>query len=243
MLKLQNTDGYDVFINPSEISSCQNGVHVINHSNCSTIFMKSGEYHFINKRIEEYAHLIKLGKNIGGVVNKETLMKLAPIKDMHEKQLAHGLSFGLSHAGYDIRLKQNIAFNPRDTFIVGFNQETHASTICWEGNKPITENENIGRFTLASAIEEFQMPPNLVGIVHDKSSLARKGIQVFNTVIEPNWKGFLTLELVFNGEEEIVLEAGTPIAQVIFHSLTEESFYDGKYQNQEDRPVEAKEEQ
>ena len=42
-----------------------------------------------------------------------------------------------------------------------------------------------------SSIEFFNMPKYLVGIVHDKSSLARQGLSVFNTVIEPGWKGYL----------------------------------------------------
>ena len=50
-------------------------------------------------------------------------------------------------------------------------------------------------FTLVAAAERFIMPNNVVGVVHDKSSLARKGIAVQNTVIEPGWRGFLTMEV------------------------------------------------
>jgi len=96
------------------------------------------------------------------------------------------------------------------------------------------------RFTLASAIEEFDMPNNLLGIVHDKSSWARKGLSVFNTVIEPGWKGFLTLELVFHGNERVIIQHGSGIAQVIFHQLENPSAYNGKYQNQPNQPVRAK---
>jgi dCTP deaminase len=70
---------------------------------------------------------------------------------------------------------------------------------------------------LASAIEEFDMPNNLIGIVHDKSTWARRGLSVFNTVIESGWKGFLTLELVYHGDEELIIPAGAGIAQVMFH--------------------------
>lgn len=85
------------------------------------------------------------------------------------------------------------------------------------------------------------MPDNLVGIVHDKSTWARKGLSVFNTVIEPGWKGFLTLELVYHGSKDLIIPAGSGIAQVIFHELSVDAKYEGKYQNQEDKPVEAKE--
>jgi dCTP deaminase len=96
-----------------------------------------------------------------------------------------------------------------------------------------------GNFTLASAIEEFQMPHNLVGIVHDKSTWARHGLSVYNTVIENGWCGFLTLELVYHGRYSLHIPAGAGIAQVIFHETSRFASYDGKYQNQPDRPVEA----
>jgi dCTP deaminase len=96
-----------------------------------------------------------------------------------------------------------------------------------------------GNFALASTIEEFQMPTDMVGVVHDKSTWARKGLSVFNTVIEPGWKGFLTLELVYHGRDILAIPAGSGIAQVLFHNTAFTASYDGKYQNQADQPVEA----
>ena len=162
------------------------------------------------------------------IMNRSKLLTAAPIKNMEKgKKIAHGRSYGLSHAGYDIRIKQTVVFLNlllfRLVFIKGDNG--------W--------SMKFGNFALASAIEEFQMTNNLVGIVHDKSSNAREAISVFNTVIEPGWKGFLTLELVFHGIKPIVLKSGTPIAQVIFHKIAEHSEYKGKYQNQQNKPVKA----
>ena len=96
-----------------------------------------------------------------------------------------------------------------------------------------------GNFCIASAIEEFDMPSHLVGIVHDKSTWARQGLSVFNTVIEPGWKGWLTLELVYHGWKELVIPAGAGIAQVVFHETSFPASYEGKYQNQPDQPVRA----
>jgi dCTP deaminase len=160
-------------------------------------------------------------------VNGKTLLKLAPIKNMlTEKCKEHGVSYGLSEAGYDIRIAQEIRFEYSN------------------GQKRIHINDRYsfteGNFTIASAIEEFDMPPTLLGIVHDKSTWARKGLSVFNTVIEPGWKGFLTLELVHHKAETLIIPAGSGIAQVIFHQVTDEANYNGKYQNQENRPVEAR---
>lgn len=85
------------------------------------------------------------------------------------------------------------------------------------------------------------MPNHLVGVVHDKSTWARQGLSVFNTVIEPTWEGYLTLELVYHGNGELLIPAGVGIAQVLFYGLLQEASYaDGKYQNQPDEPVGAK---
>lgn len=146
------------------------------------------------------------------IINGKYLLDAAPIKDMiDEKRREHGVSYGLGEAGYDIRVKQPITLTARN------------------------------RFTLASTIEEFDMPKNLVGVVHDKSTWARQGLSVFNTVIEPDWRGFLTLELVYHGNTGIIIPAGAGIAQVIFSSLINDGSYgDGKYQGQADQPVGAR---
>lgn len=146
------------------------------------------------------------------IINGEALFRCKPLEPMlNTKQREHGVSYGLGEAGYDIRIKQGVWLNTRK------------------------------RFTLASTVERFNMPNHLVGIVHDKSTWARKGLSVFNTVIEPGWNGYLTLELVYHGDEELVIPAGAGIAQILFHALVEDANYGGgKYQGQPDQPVEAK---
>jgi dCTP deaminase len=122
-----------------------------------------------------------------------------------------GNSFGLSACGVDIRLHEELVLSA-------------------------------GTFRLASSLEHFDIPADVVGIVHDKSSLARRGVAVQNTVLEPGWRGYLTLEISNHGSEHVRFPAGSAIAQVIFHRLDEptELVYDGKYQDQEQRPVGAR---
>lgn len=145
------------------------------------------------------------------VVNGKDLFNAQPLRAMRwEKLRENGVSFGLSEAGYDIRIEQNLILHP------------------------------FKRFALASAIEKFQMPDNLVAIVHDKSTWARQGLSVFNTVVEPGWEGYLTLELVYHGWKPLRIKAGSGIAQVIFHEINNPVAYDGKYQNQERGPVKAR---
>lgn len=167
------------------------------------------------------------------VVNGHSLLGRSPIVDMLDKKHTcekTGVSYGLVEAGYDIRIKQAVHFKPPLYHFSGTQVRPGLAHV--EGFDP-----KYGNFALASAIEEFTMPTDLVGIVHDKSTWARKGLSVLNTVIEPGWNGHLTLELIFNGDEELIIPAGTGIAQVIFHQIAHQRSYQGTYQHQEDRPV------
>lgn len=144
------------------------------------------------------------------IVNQADLLESKPVLPMMSmKIMAHGVSHGLSEAGYDIRINQTVWLHP------------------------------LRRFRLASSFEHFQMPDNLVGIVHDKSTWARRGLSVFNTVLEPGWKGWLTIELVYHGWKPLRIPAGAGIAQVIFHQTTSPASYNGKYQHQANKPVPA----
>lgn len=111
-----------------------------------------------------------------------------------------------------------------------------------------------GDFKLASTIEHFAMPNDVVGIIHDKSSLARRGVAVQNTVAEPGWRGYLTLELTNHNKPlpwwawrripraTVDFHRGDAIAQIIFYRLdaATELPYDGKYQDQQRGPRPAK---
>ena len=162
------------------------------------------------------------------IINGQKLLAAAPLSPMlATKERAHGVSHGLSEAGYDLRIKQAITFKRRS----------------WMGGPRVSVDGKWGRgsFTLASTVERFQMPCDLVGVVHDKSTWARQGLSVFNTVVEPGWSGWLTLELVYHGEGDLHIPAGSGIAQVLFHKLAEPADYaGGKYQSQPDMPVPAR---
>ena len=134
------------------------------------------------------------------------------VHPFHERQNAGGMTFGLSPAGYDVRIAQDITLAP-------------------------------GEFVLASTIEAFCMPDNVIGFVHDKSTWARLGIALQNTVIEPGWRGqSLTLEISNHGAEPAHFLKGHPIAQIIFHRLEQptEQPYRGRYQDQKPGPQGAR---
>lgn len=164
------------------------------------------------------------------VINGKALFHSSQLLDIPDHKVSHlGVSYGLGEAGYDIRIKQDI------TFYRLFGLIPMVKTVDGE-----TVTRRFGKFALASAIEKFNMSPSCVAIVHDKSTWARRALSVFNTVIEPGWKGFLTLELVYHGRKKLHIPAGSGIAQVLFHLVQEPAHYNGKYQNQENQPVAAR---
>lgn len=98
-----------------------------------------------------------------------------------------------------------------------------------------------GRFVLASTVERVRLPPTIQAIVHDKSTWARQGLSVQNTVIDPGFEGYVTLELSLHAFRFLRIPAGAPICKLVFHKLCgpSENPYSGKYQNQPARPVAA----
>ncbi|MCI0563467.1 MAG: hypothetical protein MN733_33750 [Nitrososphaera sp.] len=150
-----------------------------------------------------------------GVLSGQTIRKLGIVSPFCERTKFEGMTYGLSAAGYDIRLG-------------------HDAFIFPDG------------LTLVASMESFKMPNNVLGVVHDKSSWARQGLLIQNTVIECGWHGYLTLEITLHKLSNQPLKTrkllqGTPIAQIIFHWLDEpaEQPYNGKYQNQPNVPVAA----
>ena len=145
------------------------------------------------------------------VLSDGALRRIQPIRPFKDRTTLNGCTFGLSAAGYDVRIAEDVFLWP-------------------------------GRFLLASTVEYFDMPDDVVGIVHDKSTWARRGLAVQNTVIEPGWRGYLTLELTMHAWRFQRIRAGTGIAQIMFHRLDQpaEKPYSGKYQNQERGPQPAR---
>lgn len=127
-----------------------------------------------------------------------------------EKTVEHGMTYGLSSAGYDCRIDQSVYVRAHG-------------------------------FELASTIEWFNLPNDLTLHPTDKSTWARRGLAVQNTVGEPGWRGHLTLELTNHSDDDIVVLEGMPICQMMFALLSEptEKPYNGKYQDQRRGPVPA----
>lgn len=172
------------------------------------------------------------------ILSAQTIRKVRPLTPLCERGTIRGRSFGLSSCGYDVRVSfTGLAEN---TFKFSQPEWTPTKALYGPVLKPV-EGSGL-TFMLAATMEHFDMPDDVVGFVHDKSSWARQGLAVQNTVIEPGWRGCLTLELTYHGNDELIICQGDPIAQIIFHRLDRptDQPYDGKYQDQEAGPQEAR---
>jgi dCTP deaminase len=177
---------------------------------------------FINdKKIREYSQRISL------------------ISPFHERQTDNGISFGLSSVGYDLTLGKDYAevgYTEHNYSEVGRLQKDFFDIAKEAANIHLKPHQ----FILASTVEYIKMPNFLVGFIMDKSSLARSGLTVQNTVIEPGWEGVITLEIYNMTNTHLLLKPGMGICQLMFSEcMPPESSYStinngkaGKYQNQ-----------
>jgi dCTP deaminase len=92
-------------------------------------------------------------------------------------------------------------------------------------------------YVLAESLETFNVPRDVIGMCVGKSTLARVGLIVNLTPLEPGWKGKLTIEISNSAPIPCKLYAGEGVAQVLFFKGEAEckvSYADkkGKYQGQ-----------
>ncbi len=93
-------------------------------------------------------------------------------------------------------------------------------------------------FALSRTVEYFRIPRTVLTVCLGKSSYARCGIIVNVTPFEPEWEGFVTLEISNTTPLPAKIYANEGIAQVLFFEADEEctiSYADrkGKYQAQQ----------
>ena len=146
------------------------------------------------------------------------------------------VSFGLSSYGYDIRVADEFkVFTNINSTVVDPKNFDARSFVEFEGPVCIVPPNS---FALARSVEYFRIPRNVVTITVGKSTYARCGIITNVTPFEPEWEGFVTLEISNTTPLPAKIYANEGIAQVLFFMGEEEpevSYKDkkGKYQGQQ----------
>ncbi len=169
---------------------------------------------------------------------EEQAMKHKMIEPFENNQVRDGvISYGTSSYGYDIRVTDEFKiFTNVHTSIVDPKNFDTQSMVDFKGTECIIPPNS---FALARSVEYFRIPRGVLTICLGKSTYARCGIIVNVTPFEPEWEGFVTLEISNTTPLPAKIYANEGIAQVLFFEADEEcrvSYADkkGKYQKQQD---------
>jgi len=153
-----------------------------------------------------------------------------------DRQVREGvISYGVSSYGYDIRVADEFRiFTNVNSTIVDPKQFDPKSFVEFRGDVCIIPPNS---FALARSVEYFRIPRNVLTICVGKSTYARCGIIVNVTPFEPEWEGFVTLEISNTTPLPAKIYANEGLCQVIFFESDEDcevSYKDkkGKYQSQ-----------
>jgi dCTP deaminase len=147
------------------------------------------------------------------------------------------ISYGLSSYGYDMRVAPEFKiFTNVLSAVVDPKQFDSKSFVEFEGDVCIVPPNS---FALARSVEYFRIPRNVLTICVGKSTYARCGIITNVTPFEPEWEGFVTLEISNTTPLPAKVYANEGICQVLFFEaddddICETSYKDkaGKYQGQ-----------
>src|SRR3990172_251090 len=161
----------------------------------------------------------------------------AMIAPFEERQVRKGvISYGLSSYGYDIRISDEFKiFTNIHTTIVDPKSFDPRSFVDFKGPVCVIPPNS---FALGRSVEYFRIPRNVMCLCTGKSTYARCGIITNVTPFEPEWEGFVTLEISNTTPLPARIYADEGSAQVLFFESDETcavSYADrqGKYQGQQ----------
>ena len=146
------------------------------------------------------------------------------------------ISYGVSSYGYDIRVADEFKiFTNVHSAIVDPKRFDPRSMVDLTSDVCVIPPNS---FALARTVEYFRIPRNVLTICVGKSTYARCGIIVNVTPFEPEWEGYVTLEISNTTPLPAKIYANEGIAQVLFFEAEDEceiSYADkkGKYQRQQ----------
>ncbi|MCB8968517.1 MAG: dCTP deaminase [Chloroflexota bacterium] len=159
------------------------------------------------------------------------------IEPFVDGQIREGvISYGLSSYGYDIRVTDEFKiFTNVHSAVVDPKHFNPQSFIDFKGDVCVIPPNS---FVLAQTVEYFRIPRDVITVCLGKSTYARCGLIVNVTPFEPEWEGYVTLEISNTTPLPARVYANEGIAQVLFFQsdeICETSYADrkGKYQGQQ----------
>lgn len=146
------------------------------------------------------------------------------------------ISFGLSSYGYDLRVADEFKVFQAQSAVIDPKDPNAAAFVDFKGDVCVIPPNS---FVLGRSVEYFRIPRGVLTVCFGKSSYARCGVTVNITPFEPEWEGFVTLQIANTAPLSAKVYANEGIAQVLFFEADQEcavSYADrkGKYQAQQD---------
>ncbi len=129
----------------------------------------------------------------------------------------------LQPASIDVRLgNEFLKFNPQNVTAVNPERddpEDYMDRIVIDDDESFIVHP--GDFVLGSTVEWVEVPDDLIGFVNGRSTFGRLAIVIHATagLLDPGWKGNVTLEISNLGRIPVELEPGMRIAQLTFTEL------------------------
>ena len=167
---------------------------------------------------------------------KKMALERGMIEPFEDRQVRAGvISYGLSSYGYDIRVADEFkVFTNINSTVVDPKHFDARSFVDVQADVCIIPPNS---FALAKTIEYFRIPRDVLTVCVGKSTYARCGLIVNVTPFEPEWEGFVTLEISNTTPLPAKVYSNEGIAQVLFFQSDETcdvSYADkkGKYQGQ-----------
>ncbi len=157
------------------------------------------------------------------------------IEPFHKDQVRAGvISYGVSSYGYDMRIAGEFKIFTNNKTVVDPKCFDTKSFIDFRGDVCIVPPNS---FILGRSVEYFRIPREVLAICLGKSTYARCGIVVNVTPLEPEWEGYVTIEISNTSPLPAKIYANEGIAQLLFlqgADICERSYADkaGKYQAQ-----------
>ena len=167
---------------------------------------------------------------------KDMVQKHRMIEPFVDQQVRDGaISYGVSSYGYDLRVSDEFKiFTNVRSAIVDPKQFDNESFVDFRGDVCLIPPNS---FVLSRSVEYFRIPRNVLTVCLGKSTYARCGLIVNVTPFEPEWEGYVTLEVSNTTPLPAKVYANEGLAQVLFFEADEtceQSYADkkGKYQKQ-----------
>jgi dCTP deaminase len=168
---------------------------------------------------------------------KRMALEQRMIEPFEDRQVRTGvISYGLSSYGYDIRVADEFkVFTNINSTVVDPKSFDARSFVDVKADVCIIPPNS---FALSKTVEYFRIPRDVLTVCVGKSTYARCGLIVNVTPFEPEWEGFVTLEISNTTPLPAKVYANEGIAQVLFFQSDETceiSYADkkGKYQRQQ----------